>query len=184
MKDCYFCKIVAGTIACHPIWEDERHLAFLSPSPNTPGATLVIPKAHHPNYAFELEDDTLSGLVIASKKVARLLDCALEDVAKTGLILEGHGTDHLHAKLIPMHGTRSASSFRPIPPALAKFFTRYEGYLSSHDARRCRDEDLMVLARRIRGFHGCPDKEKPCPKSRIAFAKQLGQTTQDCQVLN
>ncbi len=47
----------------------------------------------------------LCDLVIAAKKTAQLLDEALKGVARTGMILEGYGVDHLHAKLFPMHGT-------------------------------------------------------------------------------
>lgn len=34
---CIFCEIVAGKAPCHRIWEDEKHLAFLSIFPNTQG---------------------------------------------------------------------------------------------------------------------------------------------------
>ncbi|MEG0280952.1 MAG: diadenosine tetraphosphate hydrolase, partial [Morganella sp. (in: enterobacteria)] len=27
---CIFCEIVAGNAPCHKVWEDEKHLAFLS----------------------------------------------------------------------------------------------------------------------------------------------------------
>lgn len=65
---CIFCDIAAGKAPCHKIWEDEHYLAFLSIFPNTDGFTVVIPKAHYPSYAFDLEDDVLTGLVLATKK--------------------------------------------------------------------------------------------------------------------
>ena len=69
-NNCIFCKIVKGEIPCHKIWEDEKHLAFLSIFPNTDGFSVVIPKKHFSSYAFDLPDEVLSELVIASKKVA------------------------------------------------------------------------------------------------------------------
>ena len=72
MKDCIFCKIANGEEICHKIWEDDNHLAFLSIFPNTEGYTIVIPKIHYPSYAFDLPDDVLKNLIIASKKVAKL----------------------------------------------------------------------------------------------------------------
>ena len=44
--NCIFCKIVAGEIPCHKIYEDEQYLAFLDINPTSPGHTQVIPKVH------------------------------------------------------------------------------------------------------------------------------------------
>jgi len=47
MTDCIFCKIVAGTIPAHKVYEDEQFFAFLDIHPQTPGHTQVIPKTHY-----------------------------------------------------------------------------------------------------------------------------------------
>jgi diadenosine tetraphosphate (Ap4A) HIT family hydrolase len=73
-EDCIFCKIVKGKAPCHKIWEDEKHLAFLSIFPNTEGFSVVITKQHYSSYTFDLPEDVLKELVIASKKVAKLID--------------------------------------------------------------------------------------------------------------
>ena len=44
--DCIFCKIVAGEIPSHKVYEDENFLAFLDIHPESPGHTQVIPKKH------------------------------------------------------------------------------------------------------------------------------------------
>ncbi|MFA6158693.1 MAG: HIT domain-containing protein [Candidatus Paceibacterota bacterium] len=44
---CIFCKIAAGTIPCHKIYEDADFLAFLDINPVSAGHALVIPKQHH-----------------------------------------------------------------------------------------------------------------------------------------
>lgn len=149
MIDCVFCAIAAGQAPCHKIWEDEQHLAFLSIFPNTQGFSVVITKRHYASYAFELPDEILAGLILAAKQVARLLDRKLEDVGRTGLILEGFAVDHAHAKLFPMHGTRM-SQWRRLSRPADKYFDTYEGYISSHDHRRADDADLAALARRLR----------------------------------
>jgi diadenosine tetraphosphate (Ap4A) HIT family hydrolase len=110
----------------------------------------VIPKVHFASYAFELPDEVLSRLTIAAKRVGRLLDSKLAGVARTGMIFEGYGVDHVHAKLFPMHGTGNDSSFRPIHSKVDKFFTTYEGYISSHDWNRADDVELAALALRLR----------------------------------
>lgn len=151
MTDCIFCKIVEGKAPCYKIWEDKKHLAFLSIFPNTEGFSVVIPKKHYPSYAFDVQDKVLSDLVLASKKVARSIDSKLEDVGRTGLIFEGFGVDHLHAKLFPMHGTADMAKWKPLHSNMSKYFERYEGYISSHDYKRADDKKLEELAKKIRG---------------------------------
>ena len=91
MENCIFCKIVKEEVPAHKIWEDEKHLAFLFIFPNTEGFSVVITKEHYPSYVFDLPEDILSGLVLASRKVAKLLDDKLDDVGRTGMIFEGFG---------------------------------------------------------------------------------------------
>lgn len=148
--DCIFCKIVRGEVPCHKIWEDTQHLAFLTIFPNTPGFTVVIPKEHHGSYIFEVPEKVMVNLVKAAKNVAKLLDTNLKDVGRTGMIFEGFGVDHLHAKLFPMHGTKM-SSWKAIKSNVDKYFEKYEGYISSHDYKRADDAYLAELAKQIRG---------------------------------
>ncbi|MCP1513935.1 MULTISPECIES: HIT family protein [Pseudomonas] len=151
--DCIFCNIARGTAPAHLLWEDQSHMAFLSIFPNTPGFSVVIPKAHYGSYGFAQSDEVLCELVVAAKKTARLIDQALAGVARTGMILEGYGVDHLHAKLFPMHGTGEDSAFKKISSRMDKFFDRYEGYLSSHDCARADDSALAELAAHIRAVN-------------------------------
>lgn len=148
---CTFCEIARGEIPSYKIWEDEKHLAFLSIFPNTEGFSVVITKQHYPSYAFDLPDKVLKDLIIATKKVVKLLDSKLEDVGRTGMIFEGFGIDHIHAKLFPMHGTANMKEWKPIKSNVDKYFERYEGYISSHDYKRADDKDLAKLAKKIRG---------------------------------
>lgn len=149
-ESCIFCKIAKGKEKVHVIWEDEKHLAFLSIFPNTKGFSVVITKEHFPSYNFDLPDADLRDLIIASKKVGKLLDKAFDDVGRTGLIMEGFGVDHVHTKLIPMHGTVDIKNWKPILSSNKKFFDKYEGYLSSHDCDRADDKDLKKIADLIR----------------------------------
>lgn len=147
---CIFCAIVEGRKPCHKIWEDEQHLAFLSIYPNTQGFSVVIPKRHLSSYVFDHDDQSISALILASKKVARILDGYFPDVGRTGIIFEGYGVDHLHSKLFPMHGTGKDSTFRKISSGVDKYFNQYEGYISSHDYKRADDSLLTKLANDIR----------------------------------
>jgi histidine triad (HIT) family protein len=149
--DCIFCKIVAGEAPAHKIWEDDKHLAFLSIFPNTEGFSVVIPKDHYGSYAFEQPDEVLSALVLATKKVARALDTYFEDVGRTGMFFEGFGVDHLHSKLFPMHGTGNMTDWAMIESEkFDRYFEKYPGYLSSNNSHRGDDQKLAELAKKIR----------------------------------
>jgi len=151
MDSCIFCSIVKGEAPSHTIWEDEKHLAFLSIFPNTPGFSVVVTKEHHPSYVFDLADEVYAELLAAAKTVGKKIDEALPDVGRTGLLAEGFGVDHAHVKLFPMHGTADMESWKPIESARTDFYDVYPGYLSSHNAGRASDGELAELAKKIRG---------------------------------
>lgn len=148
-QETIFHKIVKGTVPCHKIWEDEKHLAFLSIFPNTPGFTVVIPKKYASSYFAECSNKVLKDLIVAVKKVAKLLDSKLEGVGRTGVIFEGFGVNYLHAKLFPMHGTKNIAKWKPIHSKEKKFFKKYPGYISSHDSNRADNKELASLAKKI-----------------------------------
>ena len=150
MNDCIFCKIVRGEIPSHKIWEDKNHLTLLTIFPNTEGFSIVIQKKHYPSYLFDLPDKVITDLILAAKKVAKLLDSKLENVGRTGMIFEGFGVDHIHAKLFPMHGTVDMKEWKPLKSNVDKYFKKYEGYISSHDYKREDDKKLAKLAEKIR----------------------------------
>jgi len=154
-KSCIFCQIANGEIPCHKIWEDEKHLAFLSIFPNTEGFSVVITKEHFTSYAFNQPDQVLTKLVLATKKVALVLDNYYPDVERCGMFFEGYGLDHLHSKLFPMHGTAKNNSDWQMIESKTKreFFTKYPGYLSSNDSYRADDGHLAALAQKIRASY-------------------------------
>jgi len=150
-SDCLFCQIAQGKMPCHKIWEDKKHLAFLSIFPNTEGFTVVIPKQHYGSYAFEQDNEVIKDLIIATKKTAQVLDNYFEDVARCGMFFEGFGVNHLHSKLFPMHGTGKLENWQMIESQENNtYFKKYPGYLSSNDSDRANDAKLADLANKIR----------------------------------
>lgn len=144
--------MVQGEEECHKIWENEDYMAFLSIFPNTEGFTVVIPKDHYGSYAFDLPDEVLQELTTVCKEVGKLLDRTFDDVGRTGMIFEGFGVDHVHAKLVPMHGT-DQEGWEQISSDIDTYFEEYPGYLSSHDSDRVDDETLAGLAEEIRSHN-------------------------------
>ena len=51
-----FARLTRGEEEQWRIWEDNHHLAFLTPFPNSPGYTVVIPRRHLSSDIFSLEE--------------------------------------------------------------------------------------------------------------------------------
>ncbi len=69
---CLFCKIVAGQLPSHKVYEDEQILAFRDIHPQAPFHCLVIPKTHVATLNdFAAGDAELIGqLLLAAKRLA------------------------------------------------------------------------------------------------------------------
>jgi len=96
-----FTKIINGEIPSYKILEDENFIAFLDINPNTIGHTLCIPKKEI-NEIFDLDDETLSGLMIFSKKVAHAIKKAVV-CKRVGVSIIGLEVPHVHVHLIPIN---------------------------------------------------------------------------------
>ncbi len=97
-----FTKIVSGEIPSHKVAEDESFLAFLDINPLTEGHTLVIPKKEV-DYIFDLDDETLCGLHIFAKKVAKGIEKVVP-CERIGVTVIGLEVPHAHVHLIPING--------------------------------------------------------------------------------
>ncbi len=146
MSETIFDQIVAKKIPHWIIWEDDNYLAFLTPFPNTPGFTVVIPKINPGDYVFDLDDDQIVGLIKASKKVAKLLETGL-NVKRVALVIEGTGVAHVHAKLIPLHGKLGDQT--NIFSHHQEFYPEYIGYLTTAEGPKMSDDKLNEIQRRI-----------------------------------
>jgi diadenosine tetraphosphate (Ap4A) HIT family hydrolase len=146
MKDCIFCKIVKGEMLSYTVWESADFVAFLSIFPNTDGVTVVIPKKHYSSYVFDVPESVVSKLMEASRIVAKKIEKAFPDVARVGVVFEGYGVHHLHAKLFPLHNTKSQQGYKVVESIRDEFYQSYPGYISSHDSKRESDERLQNIA--------------------------------------
>lgn len=103
MKDCIFCKIVAGEIPCKKIWEDEYFLAFLTIEPLSEGHTLVIPKKHF-RWVWDLpagrQSPNFGGFFEVVKVVKKVLDAKYQPEFME-LKIFGVDVPHAHIHLIP-----------------------------------------------------------------------------------
>ncbi len=121
MEDCIFCKIVKGEIPCFKVYENDKVLAFGDVNPISEGHTLIIPKNHAENL-WEISEEDLNAIHLASKKVAHAIKEALKPDGVAALQLNGRGVNqvvmHYHLHLIPHIGgspelTMTAWELRP-----------------------------------------------------------------------
>jgi len=106
-----FTKIINGQIPCYKIAEDENYFAFLDINPLAIGHTLVIPKKEV-DYIFDLDDTTLAGLHVFSKKVALAIQKAVPCL-RIGTAVIGLEVPHAHIHLIPLHFVHDINFGRP-----------------------------------------------------------------------
>ena len=99
-----FSRIIAGEIPSYKIAEDDRYYSFLDINPLTKGHTLVIPKVEE-DYIFDLDDDTLSGLILFAKKIAHKIKDKIE-CKRVAIVVLGMEVPHAHIHLIPMNSEK------------------------------------------------------------------------------
>jgi diadenosine tetraphosphate (Ap4A) HIT family hydrolase len=147
MKDCIFCKIANEEIPSVKIWEDDKHIAILDKFPNTKGMTLIITKEHFDSDATDMPETNYSELMIAAKKVAKLLEETLK-VKRVAIVMEGLGINHVHIKLYPIHGLDK--KFEEMWGKKEVYFEKYKGYISTEIGPEKSIEELNKIAQEIK----------------------------------
>ncbi len=124
-----FSRIIAGEIPSYKVAEDENYYAFLDINPLTKGHTLVVPKKEV-DYIFDLDDDTLAGMMVFAKKVAAKIKQEI-DCKRVAVVVLGMEVPHAHIHLIPINSEAdvdfhreklalTAEEFQEIASKLAK----------------------------------------------------------------
>ncbi len=120
MSECLFCKIVAGEIPSHKIYEDGEHLAFLDIFPASLGHTLVIPKSHHVDI-HSIPAEKYGALASRAKEVADLLMAKLGSEGTTIMQMNRSAgwqtVFHAHMHVIPRWESDSLHKPWDIAPA-------------------------------------------------------------------
>jgi histidine triad (HIT) family protein len=96
-----FSKIINGEIPCYKVAEDEQYFAFLDIRPLQAGHVLVVPKMET-NYIFDLDDATLSGLMLFCKRVAKAIETVMP-CERVGVAVIGQEVPHCHVHLAPIN---------------------------------------------------------------------------------
>ena len=142
MNHTIFDDIVSGKMKSWKSWEDEKFLAFLTPFPNTPGFTVVIPKQNPGDYVFSLDDNLYSEMMLAVKKVAGILEKAF-DTPRVALIFEGTGVAHV-----------DLASQTDVWSKETEFSEVYRGWLTTAEGPKMDDAQLDEIQARILAVQG------------------------------
>lgn len=103
-----FDKILAGSIPCHRLYEDDHVLAFLDIGPLSQGHALLIPKERGA-HLHELSNDSAAALGRVLPRLCRAVMAATGATAYN--ILQNNGAAahqevmHVHFHIIPKLGT-------------------------------------------------------------------------------
>ena len=106
-----FTRIIKGEIPCYKIAEDEHYFAFLDINPLAQGHTLVVPK-EETDYLFDLSDDSMAGIAVFAKKIARAIEKAVP-CKRVGIAVLGLEVPHAHIHLIPINDLGDINFAKP-----------------------------------------------------------------------
>ena len=104
MKDCIFCKIIAGEIPSRKIYEDDKVYAFMDIGPINFGHTLVIPKEHHTGSSTIPEETAGRMFKVASRigvALKRALDADAFNLHLADGTCAGQVVMHAHLHVVP-----------------------------------------------------------------------------------
>lgn len=100
-ENCIFCRIGAGEIPSHVVYEDEQLKAFLDIQPIRPGHVLIVPKTHH-DYYDDLPPELAAAIVHLGQRLGKAMK-AVYGVERVAFLFTGTDVAHVHAHVVPMH---------------------------------------------------------------------------------
>lgn len=103
-EDCIFCKIIAGEIPSHKVYEDEKVVAFLDANPVSKGHTLVVPKSHVENiHESKGMNYMWDALVNVSNAVKAAFNPEGINIDQNNGAMAGQEVFHLHFHITPRY---------------------------------------------------------------------------------
>jgi histidine triad (HIT) family protein len=103
-RTCIFCRLVAGEMPCHRVYEDAHTLVFMDIFPVADGHALVITKQHAPTI-FEADEDALTAVAATARRVAHAIRTVLAPDGLMVFQLNGAAAMqtvfHYHMHLLP-----------------------------------------------------------------------------------
>lgn len=102
--NCIFCKIIAGDVPCHKLYEDGQVISFLDIGPLSEGHTLVIPKGHYETLD-QVPPEVMENCAAVSQKLAEAVTatvpCGGWNLLQNNGPVAGQAVPHVHFHIIP-----------------------------------------------------------------------------------
>ncbi len=114
---CVFCRIIAGDLPSHTVFENEYCVAFLDVNPVTDGHVMVVPR-HHCGEVEALPAASYAGVMEGVARVSAGLRRSLNASATTIGINNGPDAGqvvpHVHVHLFPRTATDGGASLHAV----------------------------------------------------------------------
>lgn len=137
MPDCIFCRIVAGKLPSHKVYEDDRVMAIMDIGHVNPGHTLVLTKPHVETM-LEADEALAAHMFLVANRVAKALQNVLPSDGMT--ILQANRpagfqtVPHLHLHVLPRFEDDGVElvwpAKNPAPETLAGYAALLKGALA------------------------------------------------------
>ena len=133
---CTFCRIAAGELAAHLIFEDADFLAFLDHSPLFPGHCLLVPRQHHET-VLDLPPELGGALFAHTQRLSRAVETGMKAdgffIAVNNRISQS--VPHVHVHVVPRRKKDGLKGF---------FWPRYK-YQGEEEMIRTREAIVAAL---------------------------------------
>ncbi|MEM9804585.1 MAG: HIT family protein [Cyanobacteria bacterium P01_D01_bin.56] len=134
---CLFCRIAAGHLPAHMVYESPNVLAFLDIRPIRPGHVQIIPREHF-DYYDTMPLETLTEIASVGQRLAPILRDLFE-VKRVAFVFTGGDIPHAHAHVVPMVEATDITSKQYIA----------EQDITFQDRPRIPDSELSVTAKSL-----------------------------------
>lgn len=126
-----FARLIREEIPVYKYFDSPSHVASLTPFPNTPGYSCVVPKRHYPSDILRMPEEAYRELMAITWEVVQHVKTGL-NVRACGIVFEGYEINWVHVKLIPIR--EKAADVGPGDGKKEErvvFFENYPGYLTT-----------------------------------------------------
>ena len=138
IEHCLFCRIAAGRLPAHFVYESPKVVAFLDIRPIRIGHIQVIPRAHF-DYYDTIPLETLTEMASVGQQLAPILR-HLFAVDRVAFLFTGGDIPHAHAHVVPMVEATDITSRQYIA----------EQTITFRDRPRVPDSELSATAKSLR----------------------------------
>lgn len=99
-EDCVFCQIAAGEREARKIYDDGDIIGLIDINPRfAEGQCVIFPREHKKQF-YQLSDEKLTSLILATKKIARKIKETFKPEF-VSIFTRGQSIDHVHYLLFP-----------------------------------------------------------------------------------